>query len=143
VYQIRIAANVFCAMSLLACSAQRPVQEDSVANIAQSEPAVQEPKDSKVVAATPKAKTALTPAPTAAPAIPSDVSAFVEKRDNCDHFRGEEAYDAERGAFLKKALEESCAGTDAELKSLRNHYKTNITAIKALKKYEDTIEVAP
>ena len=28
---------------------------------------------------------------------PSDVATFVERRDTCDHFRGEEPYDEGRG----------------------------------------------
>jgi hypothetical protein len=34
------------------------------------------------------------------PAVPADVAKFKDRRDLCDHFRGEEPYDEERRAFL-------------------------------------------
>lgn len=73
-------------------------------------------------------------------ALPADVVAFRAKRDECDQFRGEEPYDAERAAFLEKALERTCSGTDAELKALRTRYASDAAAIKALAGYEDAIE---
>ena len=86
------------------------------------------------------------PAPTAsptlgsAPALPADILAFRKKRDDCDHFRGEEPYDAKRAAFLKAALARTCTGTDKALAALRQRYLDRPALLDALKAYEDRIE---
>ena len=36
--------------------------------------------------------------------LPADVATFVERRDLCDHFRGEEPYDEQRRKFLNKNI---------------------------------------
>jgi hypothetical protein len=72
--------------------------------------------------------------------LPADVVTFRAKRDECDHFRGEEPTDAARAAFLEKALERTCQGTDAALKALRKRHAENPAAIAALASYEDDIE---
>jgi hypothetical protein len=43
-----------------------------------------------------------------AAALPADVVAFRTKRDECDHFRGEEPTDKARAVFLTKAMERYC-----------------------------------
>jgi hypothetical protein len=72
--------------------------------------------------------------------LPADVVTFRTRRDDCDHFRGEEAYDAERKAFLKAALQRTCTGTDRELAALRRRHAANPAAVAALRNYEDRIE---
>jgi hypothetical protein len=72
--------------------------------------------------------------------LPVDVTAFIEKRDTCDHFRGEDSYDADREKFLKARLHEFCDGTDKALKSLRFKYTDNPEVISALAPYDDKIE---
>lgn len=79
-------------------------------------------------------------APDAGATLPADVVAFRTRRDECDHFRGEEATDADRAAFLGEALERSCKGSDAELKALRVRYAGDAAATAALADYEDEIE---
>lgn len=85
-----------------------------------------------------------TPAPngssTAAASLPSEVTAFKERRDACDHFRGEEAYDAARAKELAAKLDTYCHGTDQELATLRSRYAGDANVISALKGYEDKIE---
>lgn len=76
----------------------------------------------------------------ATPALPADILAFQKRRDDCDHFRGEEPYDAQRAAFLKAALARSCAGTDKALAALRQRYQAQPARLDALKAYEDRIE---
>ena len=94
----------------------------------------------------PKAKPATPPvsaAPIAAVAdvpLPADVFAFIAKRDQCDHFRGEEAYDEARGHFLSEQVAAKCAGTDAALARLRQKYVTTVTVMKALAGYDDQAE---
>lgn len=80
------------------------------------------------------------PAVAAPAALPAAVLAFRELRDQCDHFRGEEGYDAQRAAFLAKELARTCTGTDAALAALRERYRQDPSALAALKDYEDTIE---
>jgi hypothetical protein len=79
-----------------------------------------------------------TPAPDAS--VPADVAAFRERRDECDHFRGEDPYDEERAAFLSEALERTCTGTDAELKALRARYAGDPRVFAMLAEYEDEAE---
>jgi hypothetical protein len=73
-------------------------------------------------------------------ALPAAVIAFREQRDQCDHFRGEEAADPQRAAFLAAALARTCTGTDAALAGLRQRYRQDPAALAALKDYEDRIE---
>ncbi|MGV3769389.1 MAG: hypothetical protein ACO1NM_05120 [Sphingobium phenoxybenzoativorans] len=72
--------------------------------------------------------------------FPPAVTAFMIDRDGCDHFRGEEAYDADRAAFLEENLRQLCTGTDARLAALRGRYAGNPDVIAALAHYEDRIE---
>ena len=73
-------------------------------------------------------------------ALPADVLAFKIQRDSCDHFRGEDGYNAERREFLARALARSCTGTDQALALLRQRYSANAAVMTALKDYEDRIE---
>lgn len=72
----------------------------------------------------------------------SDLSAFFERRDNCDHFRGEIPDDmaSERGKEVERALHEYCSGTDAELQRLKERYANNATVMARLATYEENIE---
>jgi len=69
--------------------------------------------------------------------LPADVSAFVKRHEECVHFAGEEPYDAERRAFLEKAMNEACAGHDRQLSDLRERYKDNPEARQALDSLEN------
>ena len=75
-----------------------------------------------------------------AASLPPEVLAFKLKRDDCDHFRGEDATDAERRKFLAAALALSCTGTDQALAGLRQRHAGDAAAIAALKDYDDKIE---
>lgn len=72
--------------------------------------------------------------------LPADVVSFRVKRDECDHFRGEEPSDDARAAFLAKATERTCTGSDAALASLRKRYANKPAVIAALASYDDEIE---
>ncbi|NWK94122.1 hypothetical protein DM806_00110 [Sphingobium lactosutens] len=78
-------------------------------------------------------------AASAAP-FPREVTEFMVARDGCDHFRGEEPYDAERRAYIEESIAELCQGTDAKLAMLRRRYAGDPSVISALKGYEDRIE---
>jgi hypothetical protein len=73
-------------------------------------------------------------------ALPADVKAFVERRDLCDHFRGEEPYDAERRKFLETRTRSLCKGTDRKLMALKSKHKANPEALAKLNQYEPQIE---
>ena len=78
--------------------------------------------------------------PPSGTALPADVATFVERRDGCDHFRGEEPYDKQRAAFLDERMAALCEGTDANLAALREKYADQPQVIARLRHYEDSIE---
>jgi len=84
--------------------------------------------------------TVLIPAAFAQGKLPPDVNRYVERRDNCDHFRGEEPYDAARREFLTKQLKAFCTGTDRQLEALKRKYRKNKAVLIRLQDYEVQIE---
>ncbi|MEI8326206.1 MAG: hypothetical protein WCH44_12745 [Betaproteobacteria bacterium] len=74
--------------------------------------------------------------------LPADVAQFVQRRDLCDHFRGEEPFDAERRAFLAMRLREFCTGTDRQFEALRAKYQDNEDVMSKLNTYETKVESA-
>lgn len=88
--------------------------------------------------------------------LPSDVLSFVNRRDGCDHFRGEptdfnEAYlkqtgeaglreQRERAEFVNQRIAELCIGTDAQLFALKARYAANPAVLTVLNTYEQKIE---
>lgn len=81
------------------------------------------------------------------PTLPADVKSFVDRRDGCDHFRGE-PWDSgedpvikERREFIFKNIKDLCTGTDKQLEELRNKYSNNPVIFELLGKYEDKIEI--
>lgn len=82
----------------------------------------------------------------AADTLPEEVQRFIADRDVCDHFGGEEASgdtpeQRERRAFIAQSVEIFCSGTDRRLAALHQRYKNNSAVIKALRKYDDRIEI--
>lgn len=75
-----------------------------------------------------------------ASALPQDVAAFIERRDQCDHFRGEEPYDDTRAAELAVKLRETCTGTDAALERLKKKYAGSAAISAKLAGYDPAIE---
>ncbi len=84
--------------------------------------------------------TACAPLKTGGASLPSDVTAFIERREACDHFRGEEGYDAQRIKFLNTAMARTCTGSDARLRKLRAKYANASSVIAALEHYDADIE---
>ena len=76
----------------------------------------------------------------ATPSVPEDVRAFMERRDGCDHFRGEDSPDAGRRAQIDAELRQFCTGTDAELARLKRVYSGNRDVQILLDDYEPDIE---
>ena len=104
--------------------------------------AARNPASASVVAAAPAvaSSTPINDQSTSTGALPPEVLAFKIQRDSCDHFRGEDGYNAERREFLARALARSCTGTDQALALLRQRYSAIAAVMTALKDYEDRIE---
>ncbi len=68
---------------------------------------------------------AAAPAAADAPAsdLPADVAALKEKYDNCEHFAGEEPYDADRRKQIEEAIEANCRPVKNALPALKAKYK--------------------
>lgn len=78
--------------------------------------------------------------------LPHEVRAFVERREACDHFRGEpwpeddgESARARRAELTEK-MRETCTGTDATLAGFRKKYREDAAVSAALAGFEDGIE---
>jgi hypothetical protein len=74
--------------------------------------------------------------------LPRDIIQFMERRDACDHFRGEEPYDAERRKLLEDKTRQLCTGTDRKLAALKRKYKNQTKVLVKLGEYEPRIESA-
>ena len=72
--------------------------------------------------------------------FPDEVTRYMVDRDSCDHFRGEEAYDTERLAYLQDNIAALCTGTDARLALLRHRYAHDPAVMSALSGYDERIE---
>ena len=111
-----------------------------VANVAAPAVPVSHPVRAKPVKVAQSLDLPASNAATDAPAFPSEVTTFMVDRDGCDHFRGEEPYDAERAAYLEQSIRDLCTGSDTKLANLRRRYAEEPDVIAALGNYEDRIE---
>lgn len=69
---------------------------------------------------------------------PRKVAAFIERRAGCNHFLGEEPYDAERAAELKKAIRElRCTRIERDVRRLERTYRGRPEILRLLKDTED------
>lgn len=80
----------------------------------------------------------------ATPQTPKDVSDFVARRDQCDHFRGEipDPEAAEQMRQTLRQIDKYCTGTDAALAALKERYRDDPTIMEKLDAYEPRIEKA-
>ncbi|AGB75085.1 hypothetical protein RTCIAT899_PC06465 (plasmid) [Rhizobium tropici CIAT 899] len=72
--------------------------------------------------------------------LPAEVEAFIIRRNDCDHFRGEASPDASRQAQIDRELRRLCTGTDVALARLLKRYAKNAKVQGALADYERNIE---
>ncbi|WP_052321527.1 hypothetical protein [Ralstonia sp. A12] len=77
--------------------------------------------------------------------VPSEVRAFIQERNTCDHFRGEPAEgdspeQVERREFLLDSFDIYCAGTDKRLAALKRRYKANPAVMRRLNQFEEHVE---
>lgn len=72
---------------------------------------------------------------------PPDVLKFIERREMCDHFRGEMPGDrSERAEDVNHELSRYCTGTDRELAALREKYAHQAETVKRLSAFDDCVE---
>ncbi len=74
--------------------------------------------------------------------VPSDISEFVERRDLCDHLRGEitaPGQDDEQTRLIDD-INRQCQGTDAALHRLKLKYADSTPFSHLLNQYEADIE---
>ena len=62
----------------------------------------------------------------AEPALPLDAEAWVQRYDECEHWLGEEPYDAKRRRQINKAIKSVCFGLDKQRAALIARYPGNI-----------------
>lgn len=79
--------------------------------------------------------------PAAAAEHPTDLRRFLERREACDHWRGEASSDRERRREIHRAVCRTCSGTDAELARLKKKYRANAAVMDVLDELEDRIEL--
>lgn len=68
-------------------------------------------------------------------ATPRDVARYIDRRQGCNHWAGEEGYDAARRAEINKAIDDlRCTALDRDGRVLRQRYRHNPAVLRALKK---------
>lgn len=79
----------------------------------------------------------------AAETFPRDVRHFVDKREGCDHMRGEipDPSEKRRMKEVNREIRKLCTGTDRELRKLKRKYVADAAVIHVLSEYEPDIEV--
>jgi len=79
-----------------------------------------------------------------AESLPRDVQRFVDRREGCDHMRGEfpDPGEKQRMNEVTREINKLCAGTSKELVQLKRKYSTNSTIMQILNQFETGVEVA-
>jgi hypothetical protein len=72
--------------------------------------------------------------------VPKEIVKFIERRESCDRWRGEDGYNKERQANLNRAICQTCTGTDAELKRLKRKFKDRPDLQSKLNNFDPQIE---
>lgn len=67
---------------------------------------------------------------------PHDIQAWMDRAGGCAHFSGEEAYDEDRGAFLKEQMDQlQCAQLGCDFDALFGKYEGDVSYIGVLTDY--------
>jgi len=72
-------------------------------------------------------------------ALPQEIRAFVARQDVCNHFAGEEPYDAARRRELDKAMAKYCDGNEATWARLRAKYRQDPVRDAWLDRYGEDV----
>jgi hypothetical protein len=73
--------------------------------------------------------------------IPVDVQSYLDRREACDHWRGEYGYDKERQADIDWSICQTCPGSDGALALLKKKYRSNGAVTARLNNLEEQIEL--
>ena len=74
--------------------------------------------------------------------MPRDIQRFIDKREGCDHMRGEipEPGEKQRMRQLNREIRKLCKGTDRDLAQLKRKYASNPSVMQRLNEFETEIE---
>ena len=77
--------------------------------------------------------------------FPRDVQRFIDRREGCDHMRGEVPGPGEKQRVqeVDREIQKLCHGTDRELVRLKKQYAKNPSVMGRLDGFESAIEVGP
>lgn len=122
-----------CAAALTLAGCNKPAETPA----APAAPAASAPAEAAGPA--PAAGAQADPGDVAAPAggWPADVAALKEKYDTCEHFAGEEPYDADRRKQIEDAIEANCRPVKNALPGLKAKYKDNAEVMALIKPWEE------
>ena len=68
--------------------------------------------------------------------LPADVQHFIVNHSDCEHWAGEEPYDATRRREIDRGITASCKGLDASAVTLRKRYAKHPRIRAVLRNYE-------
>ena len=68
--------------------------------------------------------------------MPADVQHFIVRHSDCEHWTGEEPYDAPRRREIERGIAASCKGLDASAVTLRKRYAKYPKIRAVLRNYE-------
>jgi len=68
--------------------------------------------------------------------LPADVQQFIVNHSDCEHWAGEEPYDAPRRREIERGIAASCKGLDASAVTLRKRYAKHPKISALLHNYE-------
>ncbi|PPU25444.1 hypothetical protein [Xanthomonas arboricola] len=75
--------------------------------------------------------------------MPEDVRTLVEDYDTCEHFAGEDPYDADRRHEIEVAIAQFCTPAPARLATLLKQYRNNAQVSDWLRKYSVQADLQP
>jgi nitric oxide reductase activation protein len=74
-----------------------------------------------------------------AASMPPDVLRYADRREGCNHWAGEEGYDAARRAEINKAIADlRCTALNRDERVLRHRYRHNPAVLRHIRKARDT-----
>ncbi|MCC4609880.1 hypothetical protein [Xanthomonas campestris] len=75
--------------------------------------------------------------------MPDDVRALVDDYDTCEHFAGEEPYDADRRHEIEVAVAQFCTPAPARLAKLMQQYRNDAHISEWLRQYAVQADLQP
>ncbi|KLD72468.1 hypothetical protein [Xanthomonas pisi] len=75
--------------------------------------------------------------------MPEDVRKLVEDYDTCEHFAGEEPYDADRRHEIEVAVAQFCTPAPARLAKLMQQYRNDAHISEWLRQYSAQADLQP